>query len=121
MKILIVDDDEFTLQTIAHVLKKDKHTVLTANDGISALDLIEKENIDLLISDVLMPYMSGLGLLSLTKQFYSNTIPVILISSLNKADAILSKLKLDLGEYDFLEKPLNFDELLIKVNHLEKK
>ena len=90
MKILIVDDDKMMLKAIGHSLMNDGYEVMVAEDGYNALDMITRSKIDLVITDVMMPNISGLGLLSLLKQFYFNKIPVILISSLNKADVIVS-------------------------------
>ena len=113
MNILIVDDDALTLEAIQYRLKDQGYSVATAEDGVKALEIIEKQDLNLIICDIMMPNMSGLGLLSLLKQFYFNKIPVILISSLDKSDIILSSLSL--GAQVFIAKPLNYDELLIRV------
>lgn len=109
MKILIVDDDKLMLEVISHKLKNDGYDVVVAEDGYEALSIIDKVKIDLIISDVMMPNISGLGLLSLLKQFYFNNIPVIIISSLDKADMVLHSI--GLGAVDFLRKPINFKNL----------
>lgn len=113
MKILVVDDDKLMLDAMEHSLQMAGYEVFTAEDGVKALEIIEKGDLNLIICDIMMPNMSGLGLLSLLKQFYFNKIPVILISSLDKSDIILSSLSL--GAHDFIAKPINFDELLIRV------
>ena len=113
MKILVVDDDKMMLEAISHSLKAEGHEVEKAEDGYVALDMINREKVDLVITDVMMPNISGLGLLSLLKQFYFNKIPVILISSLNKADVIVRSL--GMGAVDFVTKPINFKELGMKV------
>lgn len=118
MKILIVDDDKLQLKAISHSLKDSGYETVTAENGFEALDVINKEKIDLVISDVMMPNISGLGLLSLLKQFYFNKIPVIIISSLDKADIILHSI--GLGAVDFVSKPINFIELLGRVKKYAK-
>ncbi|HLC83678.1 MAG TPA: response regulator, partial [Bacteroidia bacterium] len=70
MKILVVDDDRLMLQAISYKLKDSGYEVVLAEDGYEALNIIDKIKIDLIISDVMMPNISGLGLLSLLKQFY---------------------------------------------------
>jgi DNA-binding NtrC family response regulator len=90
--------------------------VIEASDVYSALDLIDKHKIDGVISDIMMPDISGLSLLSLLKQFYFNRIPVIVISSLGKEQAGVSAM--DLGAYAFLEKPIDFDDLLEQVHKM---
>lgn len=118
MKILVVDDDKLMLQAISYKLKDDGYEVVTAEDGYEALSIIDKMKIDLVISDVMMPNISGLGLLSLLKQFYFNNIPVIIISSLDKADMVLNSI--GLGAVDFMSKPIDFKNLLGLVKKHKK-
>jgi len=113
LKILVVEDDAMTRDIIVHTLEEEGHKVITAEDGMRALDALEREEINLIISDIMMPNMSGLGLLSILKRFYFERIPVILISALDKGDLILSAL--GLGAADFLVKPLDLRQLIIKV------
>jgi DNA-binding response OmpR family regulator len=120
MKILVVDDDSILLEAISFNLKEDGYDVITANDGFKALDIIQRqEHLDLIISDIMMPNMSGLSLLSLLKKFYFDKVPVILISSLDKGDVVLSAMKL--GAHDFIVKPFNIDELSLRVKKLAVK
>ena len=118
MKILIVDDDKMQLAAISHSLKNSGYETVLAEDGFEALEIINETKIDLIISDVMMPNISGLGLLSLLKQFYFNNIPVIIISSLNKADVVLHSL--GLGAVDFISKPIVFKNLLKQVKKYAK-
>lgn len=113
MKILIVDDDKLQLEAISHNLKTNGYETVLAENGYEALDIIDKIKIDLIISDVMMPNISGLGLLSLLKQFYFNRIPVIIISSLDKADIIIHSI--GLGAVNFIQKPIDFKRLLEQV------
>ena len=118
MRILVVDDDIMILEAISHNLRYEGFTVITANDGMKALDIIEKQELDLIISDIMMPNLSGLSLLTLLKQFYYNKIPVILISALDQSPVILSSL--GLGANDFIVKPINFEELMLRVKKFVK-
>lgn len=110
MKILIVDDDELILKSISHVLKQENYEVEVADDVSKALNVLENQKIDLIISDIMLPNVSGLGLLSMLKNFYFDRIPVILISSLDKGDIVTNSL--GLGATHFLTKPLNMEELV---------
>jgi DNA-binding response OmpR family regulator len=118
MKILIVDDDKLQLEAISHSLQHDGYDTVTAENGYEALDVINRQKIDLIVSDIMMPNISGLGLLSLLKQFYFNRIPVIIISSLDKADVVLHSI--GLGAVDFVSKPINFKELLTRIKKYAK-
>lgn len=119
MKILVVDDDKMILEAIAHHLGSEGYEVITATNGLQALEMAQNKKLDLIISDIMMPDLSGLSLLSMLKQFYFNKIPVIIISSLDKSDIILSSL--GLGADDFMAKPINFRELSIRVKKYMKK
>jgi DNA-binding response OmpR family regulator len=109
MKILIVDDDEMVLEALRHNLLSQGYEVSSATNGLHALEIARNEKLDLIITDVLMPDFSGLDLLSLLKQFYLLKIPVIIISSLQKKELMLSSI--GLGADDFIQKPINFIEL----------
>lgn len=100
MKILIVDDNKSVLKAIEHNLKVKGYDTLIAEDGFRAIEIIQKEKIDLIISDIIMPNISGLVLLNLLKEFYYNNTPIIFISSLDKGDVILRSL--GLGIIDFI-------------------
>lgn len=113
MKILIVDDDPFMLETLSRILNADGYEVLTASDGVKAVEMLEEKEFDLVISDIMMPNLSGLGLLNILKKHYFNRVPVILVSSLDKVEIILSALSM--GANDFILKPVNFLELKIRV------
>lgn len=118
MKILIVDDDKLMLEVLSHYLEAQGYQISIAEDGFQALDLIQKEKIDLIISDVLMPNISGLALLNLLKQFYFNNIPIILISSLDKKEFITRSM--GLGAIEFITKPIDFKNLSQLVNKYVK-
>lgn len=115
-RILVIDDDKLLQRAISFKLRASNYEVMEANDVYTALELMDKHKVDGVISDIMMPDISGLSLLSLLKQFYFNRIPVIVISSLGKDQAGASAM--DLGAYAFLEKPFDFDELLKKVGEM---
>jgi DNA-binding response OmpR family regulator len=118
MKILIIDDDVLMLEAITHRLKAEGHKVLAADDSFKALSIIKQENLDLIISDIMMPDMSGLELLNLLNRFYFIKVPVIFISSLFKS--IIQTTAKALGAKEFIVKPINFDKLSSYVKKYEK-
>lgn len=118
MKILIVDDDKLILESLSHYLKNEGYETEVAENGFLALDIIQKQKIDLIIADIMMPDISGLSLLNLLKQFYFNSKPVIFISSLDQGDLILRSL--GLGAIDFLTKPIDYIKLSLLVDKLTK-
>lgn len=113
-RILVIDDDKLFQRAIAFNLKENNYDVITADNAFSALELIDRYRIDGVISDIMMPDISGLSLLSLLKKFYYNRIPVLIISSLGKEKA--EPISLSLGAYAFMPKPIDFEELIRNVN-----
>ena len=117
MKILVVDDDAVMLEAIEFQLKQEGYDVIIADNGESALQIIQKkEPLDLILTDLMMPGLSGLELLNLLKRYYLNKTPIIIISALDKTEVVLTALKA--GANDFIIKPINFDELLIRVKNI---
>ena len=119
MTILVAEDELVTLETIAFTLQAEGFEVITANDGKMALDIVqdEKRKIDLVISDIMMPNISGLGLLTALHERYGNTLPVIFISALDHGHLFTS---LSIGTTEFIAKPLDFDQLVSRVKELTK-
>ena len=113
MRILVIDDDRLILKTLEKKLTDEGHTVSRAENSITALQYLEHQAIDLVISDIMMPNMSGLDLLSLLKKFYYSRTPIIIMSSLKNAELVESSL--GLGAYCFLSKPIDMEELMIAI------
>lgn len=116
-KILIVDDEPIALKLLEQYLSLKGYDVTTALDGFIAIDKLEEHEFDLIISDVMMPNLSGLELLTISKEFH-NKIPIIFVSVLDSWE-IISK-SLELGVDDFIVKPINFAELIMKIEKLLK-
>ncbi len=113
MNILIIDDDRLVLKSLEKKLLEEGHLVSLAENSIAALQQLEHKAIDLVISDIMMPNMSGLDLLSLLKKFYYSRTPIIIMSSLKNAELVESSL--GLGAYCFLSKPIDMAELMIAI------
>lgn len=115
MKVLIVDDEEMAIKLVEHQLKLDGFEIITTTDGREAMDLIKSEEPDLVVSDIMMPFMSGLELLELIKS-EKKKIPVILISALDDVEVIQTAI--GMGADDFVIKPVNMDELTLRVKRV---
>jgi CheY-like chemotaxis protein/anti-sigma regulatory factor (Ser/Thr protein kinase) len=112
--ILVTDDDATTRQMVRGVLAKAGHEIATASDGISALRAIQKRRFDLLLLDIWMPKMTGLGLLGhLHGEKY---IPkIVVMTSDQTSDTLLDALR---GRvYQYLKKPLDATTLLTTVEN----
>jgi DNA-binding response OmpR family regulator len=116
MKILVAEDEPIMLKTIQMRLQKDGHEVIIAGDGREAMKQISEANPDMLITDIMMPYSSGLELLGTVKNKEGKKIPVIVLSAMGQEDIVLEAFKL--GADDYLPKPFSPNELSIRVRRL---
>jgi DNA-binding response OmpR family regulator len=111
--ILLVDDNKEMLEVLSEELNE-KYQIITALNGQQALELLLKENIDLVISDVMMPVMDGFELCKTIKSDFEHShIPVILLTAKN---TLKSKIEgLELGADVYIEKPFDVEHLLAQV------
>ena len=106
--ILIVDDEKGIREGLRLFLKREGHQTFTAADGREALEILEKNEIDLVISDLKMPRIDGDELLAFIKKDYAGVKVIILTGHGTVENAVESMRN---GAYDFLIKPLNLDKL----------
>lgn len=117
-RILLVDDEEIAHKSIGGFLEDLGYQVLIAENGKQALDIFQKENrIGLVISDVKMPVMNGLELLKSIRN-QGKKLPVILISGYGDIDSAVEALRY--GACDYLKKPVNLNNLMARIKHIEK-
>ncbi|MBC7603266.1 MAG: response regulator [Ramlibacter sp.] len=108
--IIVMEDDAGTRMLVASVLKKDGHTVLTAEDGAQGLALLTENYPDLIISDVQMPNMNGFDMLAaVRKDAETAGIPVILLTSLQERAHM--RIGMTTGADDYITKPFRAGEL----------
>lgn len=109
--ILIVEDEEHLGEVLAIKFQDEGFQASFSNDPTEAISLHKKHHFDLIVSDINMPYMSGLSLL---KQFrkVDKKVPVIFVSA---SKEILSEEVRSLGAVDILHKPFPFEQLLSKA------
>ena len=114
-KILFVDDEEQILKSYKRILRKSPWEIFTASNGKTALKILEKENIDLLITDIKMPTMHGIELINRVRE-KDKEIPVIVCSAYKglKGDQELRFHKIA----TFIDKPIDVDVLINKINEL---
>lgn len=110
-KILLVDDDSSFLKVHKKILIRNGYEVVTASNGLEALEVLEKDSFSLIISDVVMPKMDGITFLKEVKNRYS--FPVILLTGKGTIESAVNAMKI--GAYTYLSKPVNIDELLIEI------
>ena len=116
-KILVVDDNKEIVYSISELLKYEGYETLKAYDGMEALNIMERENVDLILLDVMMPRLNGLS--ALMKLREKSRIPVIILSAKTEESDKVSGLTL--GADDYIEKPYNPAELIARVKaHLRR-
>ena len=117
LNVLIVEDSKIIRKHEKEILKKIKLNVFEAENGEKALEILKEKNIDLLITDLVMPGMDGEELIAKVRENYSmNSLPIIVISENEDTNKFLKTLKL--GANDYLKKPFLKEELMIRVNNL---
>ena len=116
-RILIVDDEERILNFLSTKLKALGYGVLTASNGLEALEQAQAQEPDLIVLDLIMPKMDGFETLKELRSFSS--VPVIILSA---KGADVDKIKgLGLGADDYLQKPFNPDELVARIEAVRRR
>ena len=114
-KILIVDDEELTLMMTESILSREYDTV-RALSGKEAIELYEEHMPDMVLSDLMMPEMTGFEMLDAMHQKFGRAIPVIFMTAHESEENELRSLTS--GAVDFIRKPLKADALLRSVNSI---
>lgn len=117
MRILIAEDDELILKTIEHKLIKEGHEIILTRNGKDAIEKIKEGNIDLVISDIMMPFASGIEILSSIKTL-ENKPAIIILSSMGQEEVVEEAFSL--GASDFMVKPFSPNELVLRIKRIVK-
>lgn len=115
-KILIIDDDELTRNTLAKRLIKRGYTTYNIPSAINCVEFIEEECIDLILLDNLMPDLTGIEALKIIRDTYkAMELPVIMVTSKSEPDDVVEAL--NLGANDFLGKPYDISIACARINN----
>lgn len=115
MKILVVDDDEFTAQALTSFLEVQNYAVEMVHDGEAAWDLVQAFDYDLILLDVILPKLDGIGLCQRVRK-YGYQMPILLLTGKNSSHE--KAIGLDAGADDYLVKPCDPEELVARVRAL---
>jgi len=107
-KLLVVDDEKIALQNLSHVLLKEGYSVTGANSGPEAIKLLEKEQFDLVLTDLKMARVDGYGVMERSRELYPDT-EVIIITGFASIDSAIETMKK--GAYHYIAKPYKLDEV----------
>ena len=117
-KILIVDDEPDILELIEYNLKKEGYQVFLANNGQEGITIAKKVHPDLIILDIMMPKMDGFTLAEKCINFNPD-IPFLFLTARNQSEDKIKGLKL--GADDYIIKPFEADELVLRLNNILKR
>lgn len=114
-QILVVEDDASLRRLMSAALKQHGYTPYTANDGVEALDLLDKTNIDMIISDIMMPNMDGYELTRQLRRAGFN-MPILMVTAKeafeDKQEGFMA------GTDDYMVKPIDINEMILRVGAL---
>ncbi|MDD5772066.1 MAG: response regulator [bacterium] len=118
MKILVVDDNEIILNVVSDVLRADGYSVVSVNNAPEALKKLKQKDYELLITDIKMPFMTGIEIIKKLPQISPHT-KVIIITGCTELD--LAQDAIRQGVYEYLLKPFNNDTLRLAVKNAIKR
>lgn len=112
--LLVVDDNEANRDILSRRLERSGFTVLVAADGPSALDIVERSRVDLVLLDIMMPGMNGIDVLKVLRATHSAAeLPVIMATAKTDSEDVVEALTL--GANDYVTKPIDFPVVLARV------
>lgn len=113
--ILVADDDKNTRRLISAVLSAEGYTVFCASDGLEALEVLDKEHIDLAVLDVMMPNMDGYEFAQTVREANSD-LPILMVSAKHLPED--KRKGFLMGTDDYMTKPIDEEEMLLRIKAL---
>lgn len=113
-KILVIDDQKSIRNTLKDILSYENYSVSVAENGPEGIEMVKKEEFDVILCDIKMPQMDGIEVLEQIHQMAPDT-PVIMISGHGNIDTAVESIKK--GAFDFIEKPLDLNRMLITIRN----
>jgi len=117
-RILIAEDEEITLKHLVNTLKREGYEVVGLRNGREAVEALQRERFELVITDIKMPEMSGMEVLEKAKEI-DPEIEVMIITGFGSIGSAVEAMKK--GAYDYITKPFDLDELVIKVRNIHER
>ena len=113
--IIVVEDDKNTRRFMKAVLEEEQYIVLTASNGVEALDILDTTHIDLIVLDIMMPKMDGYELTEILRSV-QNELPILMVSA--KQLPADRKKGFQVGTDDFMTKPVDAEEMVLRIKAL---
>ncbi|WP_457555931.1 response regulator [Candidatus Pyrohabitans sp.] len=111
-RILVADDETITLRALERVLRKEGHEVVAVDDGESALQVLERQDVDVLLTDIKLPGRDGIALLEWVKQ-HRPRVRVIMITGYSSIKGAVEAIKR--GASDYIAKPFSLEDIIASV------
>ncbi len=118
MKILIAEDEPLMLRALELKLKKEGYEVIVCNNGKEAIAQITLSTPDLIITDIMMPFSSGLEIVGMVKNGINRNIPVIVLSAMGQEKTVEEAF--EMGADDYVTKPFSLTELTLRIKRFVK-
>ncbi len=115
-KIVLAEDNSTLSLLLKFRLEKEGYNLLIAADGKQAIELIEQHDPELILTDIMMPFISGLEVISHVRNKLNKQTPIIVFSAAGQEEMVLKAF--NLGANDFMGKPFSPNELVIRVKRL---
>ncbi len=116
MKILICEDEEIMLTALEFRLRRQGFEVIIAQDGRQAIEKVQSEMPDMIVADIMMPYVNGLELIHHIRTELNNNVPIIVMSAIEQDEVVLEAFRL--GAKDFIAKPFKPNELILRIKRI---
>ena len=115
-RILVAEDNKLILETVVFKMKKDGYEVDTANNGRECLEKLQQSQYNLLITDLFMPFISGLEVIASVRNEMKSDLPILVLSAAGAEETVLKAF--EMGADDYMIKPFSLSELSIRVKKL---
>lgn len=117
LKVLLVDDDPETRQVVTMMVEKAGHVLLATGSGIAALSLLNREKVDVILLDIMMPELDGINLLETVRA--TSDVPILMVTAISNA-AIMQQCY-HLGADDYIVKPFTREKIIGRIERLAAK
>lgn len=118
MKLLLAEDNDIFRKSLLYFLSNNGYNVIGVDNGLDAIEMLRKEQFDLVITDVNMPFAGGMELINLIRTDLKSQIPIIVLTSSNIEQTELEAF--DLGASEFVTKPFSPLVLVARIEKLAK-
>lgn len=115
-RILIAEDNKLILETIAHSLAREGYEIIKSTDGKECLEILKDNDVDLIITDLYMPNVNGMEVISILREERKVKTPIMVLSAAGAEENVLKAF--EFGADDFMIKPFSLIEINVRIKRL---